>query len=73
MVNLSPYRVSEVRREAIDSLVEKMLELEVIEEACSPWSKSIVMVPKPNPTLRFCNDFRRLNAVSEFKTYSMPW
>ncbi|MGL5292734.1 MAG: reverse transcriptase family protein [Aeromonas sp.] len=37
-----------------------------------PWSSPIVMVPKPDGTLRFCNDFRHLNEVSSFDSYPMP-
>ncbi|KAL1273036.1 hypothetical protein QQF64_028898 [Cirrhinus molitorella] len=47
-----------------------MLKLGVIEPSRSPWSSPIVMVPKPDGTLRFCNDF--LNEVSDFDGYPMP-
>ncbi|KAL1251468.1 hypothetical protein QQF64_019264 [Cirrhinus molitorella] len=67
-----PYRVPEARRTAIESEIQDMLKLEVIEPSRSPWSSPIVMVPKPDGTLRFCNDFRRLNEVSEFDGYPMP-
>ncbi len=46
-----------------------MLKLGVIEPSHSPWSSPIIMVPKPDATLRFCNDFRRVNEVSEFDSY----
>ncbi|CAM4691839.1 unnamed protein product [Lepidochelys kempii] len=49
-----------------------MLELEVIEESQSQWSSSIVLVPKPDDTLRFCNDFRKLNEVSQFDASLIP-
>ncbi len=49
-----------------------MLELGIIEPSCSPWTSPIVMVPKPVNTLRFCNDFRKLNDVSTFDGYPMP-
>ena len=49
-----------------------MLELNVIEDSKSAWSSPIVLVSKPDNTIQFCNDFRKLNAVSEFDAYPMP-
>uniref|UniRef100_A0A8C2C586 ribonuclease H n=1 Tax=Cyprinus carpio TaxID=7962 RepID=A0A8C2C586_CYPCA len=67
-----PYRVPEAQRHAVEEEVQEMLRLGVIEPSCSPWSSPIVMVPKPDGTLRFCNNFCRLNEVSEFDCYPMP-
>ncbi len=72
IVKQRPYRIPEARRQAIEDEVQQMLKLVVIEPSCSPWSSPIVLVPKPDGTLRFCNDFRRLNEVSEFDGYPMP-
>ncbi|CAM4638232.1 unnamed protein product [Caretta caretta] len=49
-----------------------MLELGVIEESHNQWSSPIVLVPKPDSTTRFCNDFRRLNKISKFDAYPIP-
>uniref|UniRef100_A0A8C1RIA6 ribonuclease H n=1 Tax=Cyprinus carpio TaxID=7962 RepID=A0A8C1RIA6_CYPCA len=72
IVRQRPYRIPEARRHAVEGEVREMLKLGVIEPSRSPWSSPIVMVPKPDGTLRFCNDFRRLNEVSEFDGYPMP-
>lgn len=49
-----------------------MLKLGVIKPSRSPWSSLVVMVPKPDGTLRFCNDFLKLNEISSFDGYPMP-
>ncbi len=72
MVRQRPYRVPEARRRATEEEIQQMLKLGVIEPSNSPWSSPIVMVPKPDGTLRFCNDFHRLNEVSEFDGYPIP-
>ena len=71
-VHVPPYRVPEARRVTIRAEVDKMLLLRVIKESHSTWASSVVLVPKPDGSFRFCNDFRRLNEVSEFDAYPMP-
>ncbi|KAL0164259.1 hypothetical protein M9458_040012, partial [Cirrhinus mrigala] len=72
IIRQRPYRVPEARRQAIEEEIQKMLKLGVIEPSRSPWSSPIVLVPKPDGTLRFCNGYRRLNEVSDFDSYPMP-
>ncbi len=72
IVRQRPYRIPEARRHTIEEEVQEMLKLGVIEPSRSLWASPIVMVPKPDGTLRFCNDFRRLNQVSKFDGYPMP-
>ncbi|XP_077951363.1 retrovirus-related Pol polyprotein from transposon 297 [Gasterosteus aculeatus] len=75
-IHLSPYqlsyRVPEAHKGAIQEEVRKMLELGVIEEPQSAWASPIVLVPKPDGSIRFSNDIRKLNEVSEFDAYPMP-
>lgn len=70
-VKIKPYRVPEARREVITQEINKMLDLGVIEESVSEWSSPIVLIPKSDGSIRFCNDYRQLNLVSKFDAYPM--
>ena len=66
------YRVPERLLPSLKAEVEDMLALGVIERSASEWSNPVVLVPKKDGTLRFCADFRRVNAQSKFDAYPMP-
>lgn len=55
------YRIPEAHRNVVAEEVQKLLELNIIEESKSEWSSQIVLVLKPNGALSFFIDFRKLN------------
>lgn len=67
-----PYRVPQRLVPVMKQEIEAMQKLEVIEPSASEWNNPIVLVPKKDGTVRFCLDFRKLNAVSKFDPYPMP-
>jgi hypothetical protein len=71
-VHIRPYRIPEDRQVIAKNEVREMLRMRVIEPSTSEWSSPIVLVPKPDGSMRLCNDFRGVNAISTFDAYPMP-
>jgi len=71
-IRMAPYRVNPQKAECIRKELELMLELGVIERSNSPWASPVVLVPKPDGSVRFCADMRKLNDVTIADAYPMP-
>lgn len=52
--------------------IEQIREHGIIEESHSPWRSPMVIVSKPNGTIRLCIDYRKVNVVSTFDVFPMP-
>ena len=71
-IRSAPYRVSRAEREFIQDQVTEMLNNDVIAPSSSPWASPVVMIPKKNGKIRFCIDYRRLNAATIRDVYPLP-
>ena len=76
-----PYKYAPIQKEAIKAEITKLLDQDLIEPSKSPWAAPVVLVKKKDGQLRFCIDYRQLNAITVsdvspyliFKIRLMPW
>ena len=60
------------KSEACRAEIELLLEYDMIEHSKLPWACGVVMAKKKEGQLRFCCDFRYLNAVTIKDVYPIP-
>jgi hypothetical protein len=65
-------RISPHKREEASRLLKEMLDKKVIQPSSSPWASPIVLVPKKDGSVRFCIDYRKVNAITRRDAYPLP-
>ena len=68
----APYRAGPLQRKILKKEIDKMPEKGVIEPAKTDWASQIVFASKPEGSLRFFVDYRRLNANTVRDSYPKP-
>ena len=71
-INQRPYRLPLSKKAIVDQELDKMLEEGIIEPSSSPWASPLTLVPKKDGSIRFCVDYRALNAVTRPDAYPLP-
>ena len=66
--HIAPPLMEEVRQH-----IQEMLDGGAIHPSQSPWCNAVVLVRKKDGSLRFCIDFRCLNAKTKKDSYPLPW
>lgn len=71
-VHVPQYPIPLALRENVEKEVQEMLRMGIIEKSKSPYHAPIVVVKKPDNTIRLCIDFRELNKTLVFDSEPIP-
>ncbi|KAF0721971.1 hypothetical protein Ae201684_018793 [Aphanomyces euteiches] len=56
----------------MEAEIQQYLDLGLIRPSTSPWESPVLMIRKPDGSIRFCIDYRKLNDVTIKDRYPMP-
>ena len=65
-------RMPPIHHQEAQQLLQDMLSNDIIQPSSSPWASPVVLVKKKDGSLRFCIDYRKVNAVTRKDAYPFP-
>src|SRR5271170_391874 len=66
------YRMPPKEEEIVAKEIDNMLEAKVIRPSESPWASNVVLVKKKDGTIRFCVNYKKMNAQTTQDAYPLP-
>lgn len=71
-ISVPPYRMSEPNKKVLHEELNRLLQEDIIEECESPYAAPVVLVPKPNGSIRLCVNYQSLNEITVSDKYPLP-
>jgi hypothetical protein len=71
-VSHNPYRLPAHQRQKLATMIAELLKNKIIRKSTSPYASPIVLIPKPDGTLRLCVDYRKLNNITVKEKFPLP-
>ncbi len=71
-IKCRPYRQPPHVQAEIRKQVNQMLDDGLVRESTSSWSFPVVMIPKPDGSMRFCVNMKPLNNITEKDNFPLP-
>ncbi|GFV20628.1 retrovirus-related Pol polyprotein from transposon 17.6 [Trichonephila clavipes] len=61
-ISVPPYRMNPAKKELLKKELDSLLQQGIIVECESPYASPVLLIPKPNGSMRLYIDYRKLNA-----------
>jgi hypothetical protein len=72
-IKFKPYQVPKAWEDKVKKMLDDMRDNHIISPtSTSPWGFPVVLVKKKDGSIRFCIDYRKLNAITKTSSYPIP-